>query len=197
MRLPRGRRGSGTAGRKFFANRKGMSLFEVLVGLLLVATLSALIVPPVKARLDMAEATAIVDNLNNVRRAIIRYRDTVGRYPSRLRQLYTRPGTGGVPSTDICGILPAANIARWSGPYLVNPIPAAGIEVGRSVLLQDALERNVDSGEYLQIIVSGMSAGIADEVDISFDGGDTASPLLGTVTYDAGLMRFWIAISGC
>jgi type II secretory pathway pseudopilin PulG len=177
-----------------------MSLFEVLIAFLLVAVLSALIMPPVKARLDMAEASAIADNLNNVRRAVVRYRDTVGRYPSHLRQLYTRPGTGGVPSTDICaGTLPAANITRWSGPYLVNPIPAAGIEVGRSVLLQDALQLDVASGEYLQIIVSGMSAGIADEVDISFDGGDASSRLSGTVTYTVGtgLMRFWIAISGC
>lgn len=181
--------------------RRGLSLMELLVALLLVSAVGALIVPAVKARLDRAEVSAVVDNLNNVRGAIVRYRDTVGRYPSRLMQLYKRPGVDGSPTTDLCGgTLPAANIARWSGPYLANPVGTAGIQVGRTpVILNNTLERNVADGEYLRIVVSGLRTQSADDVDMSFDGGDVPTQSAGTVTYSVAqqLLRFWIAISGC
>lgn len=182
--------------------RAGVTVMEVLVAMAMVAAVGMLIIPAVLRRLDSSQASAIISNLDNLRSAIVSYRDDVGSYPSHLRQLQTKPGTGGVPSTDICAAtVPAWELTKWNGPYVANPISSAGIDVA-GVTLTDALVRDVLDGEYLYIPFTGLASAMADEIDISYDG--AAGRLSGTLWYSPAsctsttcLARFYIAISGC
>ena len=184
--------------------RRGLSLAELLVSMALIAAVGALIIPAVKTRLDMAQISAVIDNLDNLRAVIVQYKEDVGRYPSHLRQLQTKPGVGGVPATDICGTaVPAWARDRWQGPYIANPITGTGIDV-KGVTIADALVREAlaFSGEYLYIPITGLDSAMANVIDLNFDGSTGSGS--GTVRYSPPgctaltcTVRFYMPISPC
>src|SRR5437867_897090 len=102
-------------------SKHGFTLAEILVALVIIALLTAVIIPTVGGKLRQSQATAIADELTNLTTAINAYRQNVLRYPYKLDLLTNTPVAG--VSQDICGtLMVATNVSKWQGPYLSRPI---------------------------------------------------------------------------
>lgn len=79
------------------AARRGFTLIELMVVLVIIGVLAALIVPNVIGRADDARATAAKTDVNNLMQALKLYRLDNQRYPTAeqgLQALLARPTTG-------------------------------------------------------------------------------------------------------
>lgn len=192
----------------------GFSLVETLVAIAILALLAAVVIPTVKSQLDRSEVSAIAENLHSLREAILAYRENVGFYPSELVQLATIPGALGVTTNSSCGTAtPAANIARWRGPYIAQAITTSGIPSGEVTIL-NALVRSPSTATWPNPPDGTLRVEVSDaynapgqtfvaEVERAFDGASndlstgairwTPTVPLGPV----GKLEFHIAIRGC
>ena len=83
------------------ARRKGFTLIELMVVLLIVGVLAALVVPSVLGRADDAKIMAARTDVSNLAQALKLYRLDNGRYPSAaqgLGALVSKPTTDPVPA---------------------------------------------------------------------------------------------------
>lgn len=99
--------------------RRGFTLIELMVVLVIIGVLAALIVPNVLDRTDDARATAARADINNLMQALKLYKLDNQRYPSAeqgLEALTTKPTTGVVPPNwrKYLDKLPAD---PWGRPY--------------------------------------------------------------------------------
>ena len=99
--------------------RRGCTLIELMVVLVIIGVLAALIVPNVLDRTDDARATAARADINNLMQALKLYKLDNQRYPSAeqgLEALIKKPGAGAVPPNwrPYLDKLPAD---PWSRPY--------------------------------------------------------------------------------
>jgi general secretion pathway protein G len=99
--------------------RRGFTLIELMVVLVIIGVLAALIVPNVLDRTDDARATAAKADINNLMQALKLYKLDNQRYPSAeqgLDALIKKPAAGNVPPNwrPYLDKLPAD---PWSRPY--------------------------------------------------------------------------------
>ena len=99
--------------------RRGFTLIELMVVLVIIGVLAALIVPNVLDRTDDARATAARADINNLMQALKLYKLDNQRYPSAeqgLEALIKKPGAGAVPANwrPYLDKLPAD---PWARPY--------------------------------------------------------------------------------
>ena len=99
--------------------RRGFTLIELMVVLVIIGVLAALIVPNVLDRTDDARATAARADINNLMQALKLYKLDNQRYPSAeqgLEALIKKPSAGAVPPNwrPYLDKLPAD---PWSRPY--------------------------------------------------------------------------------
>jgi general secretion pathway protein G len=90
--------------------RRGFTLIELIVVILILAILAALIVPRVMSRADDAKRTRAQSDIKSLSSALQLFRADVGRYPTTeegLEALRRNPG-------DAPG---------WREPYLERPVP--------------------------------------------------------------------------
>lgn len=181
-------------------DRRGFTLVELIVVLVVMAALAAVITPAVIGRLGQGEAGAMSQNLRSVATAVERFRTDVGRYPDSLQHLVALPAT----ARDVCGnVLPAAFRAEWSGPYLTRAITPAGIRTGTSLILRDvtrspALSSISTPTGTLVVQATGVDQTLAQELDVAFDG--TTSLSSGTIRWSSatgGTLFYDIPIRGC
>jgi general secretion pathway protein G len=92
-----------------FMNRRGFTLIELMLVIMIIATLAALVVPKFTGRAEQAKITAAQADIQvNIPTALDLYELDNGFYPSTeqgLAALRDQPSTAPVP-------------AKWSGPYL-------------------------------------------------------------------------------
>jgi prepilin-type N-terminal cleavage/methylation domain-containing protein len=166
--------------------RAGFTMIEVVAAILIVAVVSAVIVPVVFARIKDARVTAITAEFYNLAAGVSAYRADVGRYPKNLTYLNSLP----VSPTDVCDIaLSAVNSGRFKGPYvnrtisLLNPVtmPRYVLSTGDSVEAVLTLVPSLGGQRVVQIWIYGPEADIADLVDIKIDG--VAGASAGTLQY--------------
>lgn len=93
---------AGTLEKKYLRPRprRGFTLIEIMVVLVIMGVLAALIVPNLMERPDQARATAARQDVGAIMQALKLYRLDNGEYPSAtqgLRALVEKPTTGKVP----------------------------------------------------------------------------------------------------
>lgn len=133
-RAPRG--GKDTNG-----TRPGFTLAEVLVSVLVVAVLAAIVIPVVFGRINDSSIRRKATTLGILAQAIMTYHDNVGMWPSTLVQLTTKPVAG--LDVNIClGAMASRDVARWYGPYIATPVPAAGLTIDRDVILAPLVKQS-------------------------------------------------------
>lgn len=176
---------------------RGVTLMEVLIAMAIVATLAAVVYPTVTGQIRRGQATALGNQLDNLRQALGSYRQNVQRYPNALSQLTTQPVAG---ASDICGTaIPAANRALWRGPYLNQNIAgdfAVGEDTIQNVLAQIVTVLPVRT---LRVFALGVDTLLAAELEREFDG-PSLNYAAGTILWTAagsGTLTFQIPIRGC
>jgi general secretion pathway protein G len=89
------------------AARGGFTLVEVLLVLVILATLAAIVIPKFAGRSQQAKVTAAQSQIANLEMAIDSFEVDNGSYPKALIELMERPN----------------NALDWKGPYLKKGIP--------------------------------------------------------------------------
>jgi general secretion pathway protein G len=92
------------------AGRRGFTLLEVLVVLVIIGLLAGFVAPRFFAQIGKSETKVARAQLDALEKALDQYRLDVGRYPTTeegLAVLVTRPD----------------NEPRWAGPYLKKAVP--------------------------------------------------------------------------
>lgn len=179
--------------------RRGVTLVEILIVMAILATLAAVLYPSVAGQLRKGQATALANQLDNLRVAISNYRANVVRYPSLLTQLTVQPAAGAL---DACGVaIPATNRAWWRGPYLAQNI-LGNFPVGDGTV-QNALVRvvTVTPVANLQIDVVDVDSTSAADIERQYDGTPlnyaTGSILWVSTGPAVGDLTYQIPIRGC
>jgi prepilin-type N-terminal cleavage/methylation domain-containing protein len=175
----------------------GFTLLEVVVALLVIAMLAAAIYPTALGQIRSSQASALASQLDNLREAIVDFRENVTHYPQTLTQLTTSPLSG----NDICNN-PIANPALWRGPYMAANI-IGSFPVGDATV-QNTLVRNppgqfpTGSG-FIQINVTAVDTLVAASLERQFDG-NALNYATGTILWQpvtGGTLVFQIPIKGC
>ncbi len=88
--------------------RRGFTLIELVVVILILAILAALIVPRVVGRGDDAKRSKAASDISTLRSQVQLFKSDVGTFPESLLDLRTRPSEGA---------------DGWRGPYLDKELP--------------------------------------------------------------------------
>lgn len=88
--------------------RRGFTLIELVVVILILAILAALIVPRVVGRTDDAKRAKAASDISTLRGQVQMYKTDVGDFPESLMDLRTQPSEGA---------------DGWRGPYLDKELP--------------------------------------------------------------------------
>lgn len=180
-----------------------MTLIEVVVAIGILGVLAAAVYPTVMGRIQRAQAAALASQLEGYREALENFRQNVGRYPNRLRQLTTQPASG---ARDIClGTIPNGFLPRWRGPYLNSAIVDDSIKVGDATVLDTLFRQPVNTGGgqpgLLRIAAFNVDSVPAAELERRFDG--NANFVAGNIMWFpslfglSGLLIYSVPIRGC
>ena len=88
--------------------KRGFTLIELVVVILILAILAALIVPRIVGRTDDAKRSKAASDISTLRGQVLMYKSDVGVFPETLMDLRTRPSEGA---------------DGWRGPYLDKELP--------------------------------------------------------------------------
>jgi general secretion pathway protein G len=175
--------------------RPGMTLVEVLLAIAILAIIAAVVLPTTAAQLRDGHATALANQLANLRDAVGNYRQNVGAYPLFLTQLTTQPVAG---DDDSCGTnLSNAELNAWRGPYL-NQNVVGNLPVGNAIVVSQLTRAAVGTAVLLQIRAARVENDIASDLEEQFDG--NANFATGTIRWTAAgddTLIFQIPIRGC
>jgi general secretion pathway protein G len=90
-------------------NKKGFTLIEILVVMVMIAMLAALVAPRLFPKLGKGKQSAAKAQIELLEQGLDQFRLDVGRYPTTQESL-------GVLVTN-------TNIEKWDGPYLKKGLP--------------------------------------------------------------------------
>lgn len=89
-------------------NRRGFTLIEMMIVVLVIAVLATLVGIAVRHAGDRAKESAQVSHLDHLNWAAMMYKNDTGQYPATLEDLVAAEGTG--PT-------------GYQGPYFTPPVP--------------------------------------------------------------------------
>jgi prepilin-type N-terminal cleavage/methylation domain-containing protein len=172
---------------RVMTQRRGLTLVEVVTAIVLVAALSAVVVPAVMQRVRSARAEADVAELENLRTAILLFYNDVGRVPKTVEYLYKIP----VSPVDVCNnAISGLNSGRFRGPYVARHIQSLGPPSNAYALAtNDSIDVNlshvtINSQTAIQIRMIGPEKDIAEAMDLKVDGASDQNS--GIITYTTG-----------
>lgn len=182
--------------------RSGFSLVETLTALAITGIVAAVIVARTVAPRGAGESVAAIQTIFGISEAAAGYRGMVGRYPSKVVDLVSRPTT----AVDLCGrSVPQHFLDEWRGPYLTQRVGAEGIALGDATLenqLGYEAPNGVSGLGNLVIAVTNMEIDVAERVDRAIDDDDDLAA--GSIRFaptssdsDTGTLTYAIPIRGC
>lgn len=199
------------------AARRGFTLAEVLIAVVIIALIAAVTIPTFMGRIRSGEGQALASELGALGEGIRRYQENVGAYPPRLDYLSVLPAT----PTDICSppaVLSNREIAGWRGPYVTRNIPTPTIPPAPPVfyvvnedtisipLARTPTSPNNAVRNFIEISVVSLDSTKAAVVETSIDG-STLNYSDGNVTWlrssapgatpVLGTLRYRVPVSGC
>jgi len=187
--------------------RRGFTILEIVIAVLILAAMSAAVIPELMNRIRNAQTSALSQTLFSLSLAVFEYKKAVTVYPPQLIYLATKPGA---TVTDACGTtqIGATNSNNWRGPYVTRELLSGGVGIG-DALINNALRRDAGPPTVLFIDGATVDALAAVDIDRQFDGA-TDTPTTGTVRYTtaavgplaaapAGMVNlsYGIPITGC
>ena len=140
-----------TQSRRFARVRRGFTLLELLVVLVVLGLLVSIVGPRYFSQLGKSEGKAAQTQIASIAKALDIYRIDVGRYPS------TEQGLAALSAAP-------ANEPRWRGPYLAKAVPAD--PWGRNYVYKSP----GDTGEFdlLSYGKDGAPGGTDENADITY-----------------------------
>lgn len=160
--------------------RSGFSLVEILLTVVIIALLTAVVVPTVMGRINSARGDAIIAEMQSLQNGILLYYRDIGRYPSTLEQL------NGIVAGDVdaCGTpLPSTAAGKYRGPYINKQInildpPPAPINTRYQLATDDSIDTvltwttvtTTGTQQVLQILAYGPEQKIVEDMDMKVDG---------------------------
>lgn len=175
--------------------RGAMTIVEVLIALAILAIIAAVVLPTTAGQLRQGHATALANQLANLREAIGNYQENVGAYPISLVQLTNQPVNG---ETDSCAVpLSGGERNNWRGPY-INQNIVGDMPVGNAIIVATLTRVALGSAGLLRIRAARVESDIATDLEAQFDGNGNFAT--GTVLWTAAgddTLTFQIPIRGC
>lgn len=157
----------------------GFTILEVVIALVMLAVLSAAVIPALMGRIRDAQTATLSQTLFSLSLAITEYRKAVTTYPPALKHLALRPSA---TVTDACGTaIGSTNSASWRGPYVSRELVAGGLNIG-DASVADTLRRDAGPPVTLFIDVGNVDSLSAIDIDKQFDGA-TNTPTTGAIRY--------------
>jgi general secretion pathway protein G len=134
--------------------RRGFTLLEIIVVIIVLALLAGLVAPQIFGRLTEARGTTAKTQIELLGTALDTYRLDNGSYPTTeqgLQALREQPVRAPVP-------------ANWRGPYLRKAVP--NDPWGRPYLYRFPGERNTSAFDLRSLGRDGQSGGTGEDEDI-------------------------------
>jgi prepilin-type N-terminal cleavage/methylation domain-containing protein len=191
--------------------RRGMTLAEVLVALIVVAIVATFTIPAVMSRMTTGYGDALASELTTLAQGIQSYKTNVGRYPNRLDYLTLLPSSS---PKDICSTaLSALAIASWRGPYVsriiaapvgipdAQPYVVNGDTIAKTLARTPAAQDNTTKN-FVTISVSPLDSARAAVVKMAIDGQPLTSTT-GNVSFTIitgesyGTLSYAVPVNGC
>jgi len=164
--------------------RTGFTVIEILIGIIILAIMSAAVIPAVMGRIRDAQTSALSQTLFSLSLAIFEYKKAVTAYPDSLPVLATKPTNA---NRDACGaLLTASNANNWRGPYISRELVSGGVGIGDARISSD-LRHEVGPPTLLFIDVGAVEQQSVLDIEVQFDGpivGNSATT--GTIRYTTG-----------
>jgi prepilin-type N-terminal cleavage/methylation domain-containing protein len=186
--------------------RRAFTVIEIIVAIIILALMSAAIIPALMGRIRDAQSSALAQTLFSLSQAVFEYRKAVTVNPSQLTLLAGKP-TGA--DLDACGApIGATNANNWRGPYISRELLSTGVGIG-DARIENTLRRVPGPPTILFIDVEFVDSLAAVDIDLQYDGG-AGTPTTGTVRWTkavvppllaapAGMVNlsYGIPINGC
>lgn len=125
---------------------QGFTLVEMLLVLVILATLAAIVYPKISGRSEQARVTAAQTQIANIKQALDHFEIDNGFYPRGLDALLTAPG----------------DATSWRGPYLEKGVP---LDPWNNAYLYEYPGKHNTSGPDLSSAGPDGRAGTTDDIN--------------------------------
>jgi general secretion pathway protein G len=175
-------------------SRRGFTLLEILVALVLIGLLVGTLVPTVMNNVGRGEVNRVQEDLEAVNTASKAFRVDVQRWAGDLEDLVVQPTTAANDSALTAAPYPTALQSRWNGPYLeLGNIAATGLPTALGGTIVNRLSQTTwNTKNFVTIKVVNVSQDDARALSARVDGDTATGPALDT----AGKVRWKAGASG-
>lgn len=195
------------------AMRKGLTLIEVLVTLILLAILVAIVFPVVVQQVDDAEPTKAANDLTNIRTAIELFHLNVRpTFPGDIEDLATQISTLDTDADEATAFTAPRDSVRWKGPYIdatvISTVQAdTVIETGfgagilNDIALFNTLSNDADDfatptstfpddADFVALVIVGLSVTEFEAINDAIDGDGELNGAGAGQSQTSGKLRF-------